>query len=163
MWFVLGRMGRWRRVASLLWLGTTRVVPTGPGINGLGVDLGGGRVVQLYCESSQPELVVVDVGGMGWRRVWSGLCASTSRVMTWATAARALLGRIWCCLGVLETGLPLLTLCVWRRRTLRRGRMSGATPSRTCIATAIPVLWAARSCSSTTHPTDYHLKMRVGR
>ena len=26
-----------------------------------------------------------------------------------------------------------MTLCAWRRRTLRRGRMSGATPSRTCM------------------------------
>ena len=50
-------------------------------------------------------------------------------------------------------GLPLLTLCVWRRRTLRRGRMSGATPSRTWSSTASPVLWAARSCSSTRHHT----------
>ena len=76
---------------------------------------------------------------MAWLRVWSGLSASTSRVVVLATsAARALLGRIWCCLGVLKAGLPLLTLCAWRRRTLRRGRMSGATPSRTCSASGHP-------------------------
>ena len=62
---VSGRMGRWRRLASLLWLVTTRVIPTRPWYNGLGVDLGGGRVVQLYCVSIRPELVVVDVGDDG--------------------------------------------------------------------------------------------------
>ena len=30
---------------------------------GIGVDLGGGRVVQMYCTSHQSSLVVVDVGG----------------------------------------------------------------------------------------------------
>ena len=36
-----------------------------PWYRGLGVDLGGGRVVQLFSASSRPELVVVDVGDDG--------------------------------------------------------------------------------------------------
>ena len=122
-------------------------------------------MVQLHCAEHRPELVVVDVGGDGVAaRVVGTVRKHEPSSMAATTAARALLGRIWCCLGVLLAGLPLLTLCAWRRRTLRRGRMSGATPSRTCCyVSAIPVLWAARSCSSTRSSDANHLKMRVGR
>ena len=93
---------------------------------------------------------------MAWQRAWQGRYASTSRVLVPGPAARALLGLIWCCLGEAFAARAPLTLCVWRPRTLRRGRRSGTISSRTCLLAGTPVLWVARSCSSTTQhlPTD---------
>ena len=77
-------MGRWRRVASLLWLRTRS-----DWYRGLGVDLGGGRVVQLYCRATGLSLSWWMWAVMAWRRVWSGLSASTSRVVANSRYRRA--------------------------------------------------------------------------
>ena len=61
----VGRSGEMASCGELAVAGYDTGEADYPWYRGVGVDLGGGRVVQLNCSSSQPELVVVDVGGSG--------------------------------------------------------------------------------------------------
>ena len=124
------------------------MIPGGPGIEAWAWTLGVGAWCSCTVRATSPSLWWWMWAGMAWRRVWWGRCAFTSQVMP-SSVAPVLLGRIWCCLGVLLAVVRLLTLCAWRQRTWLHGRMFTAPPSRTCYATGIPVLWAARSCLST--------------
>ena len=151
-------MGSWK-------LGTTLTADcNNPWYRGVGVDLGGGRVVQLFCRSNQ---IRACGGGCGrclvCLRVWWGLCASTSRVLA-TIGARALLGRIWCCLGVLSpAGLLLLTLCEWRQRTLRTWSHVRRYTIPDMYRHGNPCVVGGQIVLVYFSTSPYHLNMRVGR